>query len=104
MNYLHVKRTKKNKFFYIFVLILLFLFLFYFRSPIWRGFSFLSHGLFRPVLLAGNGISARFSGLRSFFVSKNNLYLDNQDLKNKLQVRDSRTANYDYILAENKSL
>ena len=101
MSYLLDKKIKRNKFFrYILFIIALFI-LIYFRSGIFRGFSYVSHLVFRPVLILGNNISEKLSNAGAYFYSKNTLLLENEDLKTKLNEQEARISNHNSILDEN---
>jgi len=101
MNYLLNKKIKRNKYFiYLFFIIALFI-LVYFRSGIFYGLSYISHIVFRPVLILRNSISEKLSSLGSYFYFKNFLFLENEDLKMKLFEQESRISNYNSILDEN---
>ena len=104
MSYLLDKKIKRNKFFKIGSLVLLFLILFYFRSGVYRGLSYVSYTIFRPVFIVGNSVGGTLSNLRSAFLSKNSLYLENQNLKIKLSENNAQMSNYNSVLAENISL
>ena len=101
MSYLLDKKIKRNKYFkYIFFVVILFI-LIYFRSGIFNGFSYVSHIIFRPVLILGNNIGYKLSNIGTYFYSKNSLVLENKDLKSKLSEQEARILNYNSILDEN---
>lgn len=104
MNYPLDKKTKKNKSTLIIFSILIFLILIFFRSSVWNGLSLASHAIFRPILISGNSISEKFSSIKYFFVSKNSLYFENENLKFKLSEQGVRMANYNSVLTENLAL
>ena len=104
MSYLLDKKLKRKKILYVFTGIIICLILFYFRTGVFNGFSYLSHTIFRPVLVAGGNIGDKFRSINSFFASKNSLYLENQNLKSKLDENQALLANYDSVAAENSSL
>ena len=104
MNYLLDKKMKKKKFLAVLFFAFIFFVLFYFRSDIWSGLSSVSHKIFRPVLVLGNNLGEKLKNLNSFFVSKNSLYLQNQDWRMKLAELEMQNLNYNSILAENVSL
>ena len=104
MSYLLDKKTKRKKFFsVIFILIFLFIFI-YFRSGIFYWLSYASHIIFRPVLVLGNNIGDKFVNIKSYFISKNSLYLQNQNLQSEITENKIKISNYNSILAENINL
>ena len=101
MNYLLDKKIKKNKIIkYSIFIVVLFIFI-VFNSSIFNGFSYVSSFVFRPVLILGNNIGQYFSNLDSYFISKNSLFSENENLKNKLNEEEARMANYNSVLDEN---
>ncbi|MFA6301146.1 MAG: rod shape-determining protein MreC [Candidatus Paceibacterota bacterium] len=104
MSYLLDKKLKRKKFFNIILGVLAFFVLFYFRVGLWNGFSFVTHSVFRPVLVLGNGIGGKFTNLGTYFTSKNALYAENQKLIAQLKEGEVRMANYDSIFMENEKL
>src|ERR1700704_4382240 len=98
MNYLLDKKTKKRKFSYILFSVAALFILFYFRFTIFNSLSFLSQTIFRPVLVLGNSIGQKLGSVSSYFLSKNALYIQNQNLKAKLLEDEARMSNYDSIL------
>ena len=64
----------------------------------------MSHIIFRPVLVLGNNFGDKFVNLQSYFISKNSLYLQNQNLQSKVTEDETRMLNYNSILAENINL
>src|SRR3989338_143132 len=104
MSYLLDKKAKQKKYFYgVFFVVILF-FVFYFRSGIWNGLSFVSHTVFRPVLVVGNSIGGKLGSIGSYFSSKNALLLQNQNLQSKLNEAEARMSNYDSIVADDASI
>lgn len=101
MSYLLDKKIKRNKFFYIIFFIIILFILIYFRAGVFRGFSYVSHTFFRPVLTLGSNVGEKFKGINSFFYSKKTLYLGNEDLKLQLNELQGKLANYNSILDEN---
>ncbi|MDE2399658.1 MAG: hypothetical protein KGL67_01445 [Patescibacteria group bacterium] len=104
MSYLLDKSRKRNRFLKIIFGIFFFIILFYFRAGIFNGLSYISGGVFRPVLISSNGIGGKINDLGSYFSSKNSLYKENLDLKSKLDGSAADRANYDSVVAENQSL
>jgi len=104
MSYLLDRKMQKKTFMRIAMGATVLLILFFFRSSIGSVFSALSHTVFRPVFIVGNNIGGKFGSLGAYFVSKNSLYSENQDLKTKLAENSARMVNYDSVLAENASL
>ena len=78
--------------------------LFFFRFSVFAGLSFVSQGIFRPFLIAGNNLGEKFRNLGSYFVSKNSLYLQNQKLQADLSFDEVRMNNYNSVVAENINL
>jgi cell shape-determining protein MreC len=104
MNYLLDKKIKRKKIFKIAFGVVVLIVLFYFRSGIFNGLAYVSQGLFRPVLILGNNLGEKFKSLSSYFVSKNSLYLQNQDLQSQLNEDEARMSNYSSVLADNENL
>jgi cell shape-determining protein MreC len=104
MSYLLDKKTQRKKIFKIALGVVILFFLFYFRSGIFNGLSYVSQGLFRPVLILGNSVGGKFGNLGSYFISKNSLYLQNQKLQVDLSFDEARMNNYDSVVAENVGL
>lgn len=104
MNYLLDRKIKRKKFFSIIFSIILLIILFYFRFDIFIGLSNTSQIIFRPVLIVGNSIGAKFKSIRPYFISKNALYFQNQKLQIKVRENDARNSNYNSVVAENISL
>ncbi|KKT00891.1 MAG: hypothetical protein UW07_C0031G0003 [Candidatus Nomurabacteria bacterium GW2011_GWF2_43_8] len=104
MSYLLDKKIREKKFFKItFGVIVLFV-LIYFRAGIWGGLSYASHGIFRPVLVLGNGLGEKMSNLSAYFASKNSLQEENENLKSQILENQADRANYDSVVAENEDL
>jgi|SRR3989344_2320128 len=104
MSYLLDKKIKRKKVFVIASSILILLALFYFRLGILNGLSYVSHIIFRPVLVVANKLGEKFSSTGSYFVSKDSLYLENAHLKSQLNEDRIIVANYNSVLAENINL
>lgn len=104
MSYLLDKKIKQKKLLKFLLGIIFFLVLFYFRTGIFNGFAYVSHKVFRPVLVFGNNIGVKFQSLTSFFISKNSLLKENENLKFQLDEARATMANYASVLAENYSL
>lgn len=104
MSYLLDKKEKRKKFLNIAFGVVIFIFLFYFRLSIFNGFSYISQTIFRPILSAGNSVGEKFGNSISYFLSKNSLYVENQNLQSQIKEEEVRMANYDSIVAENASL
>ncbi len=101
MSYLLDRKIKRKKFGYIFLCGVFFLILVYFRTSIFYGLSYATHEIFRPVLYLGRGIGNTFSSINSSFVSKDSLFLENENLKNKLNENEAKVLNYAPLFAEN---
>lgn len=104
MNYLLDKKIKRKKSLKIALGVALLIVLFYFRPGIFNGFSYISHRLFRPILIVGLNIGEKFKSVGSYFVSKNSLYLQNQKLQMEVKENDARMSNYNSVVAENAGL
>lgn len=104
MSYLLDKKIQRKKFFGIIFVVIFLVILIYFRSGIFYGLSHASHIAFRPVLVLGNNISNKFVNIKSYFISKNSLYLQNQNLQSKITEDEIKMLNYNSILAENINL
>ncbi len=104
MSYLLDKKIQKKKFFKIALGVIVLIFLFYFRAGIWNGFSYVALGIFRPVLILGQGIGEKFNSVNSYFSSKNSLYAENENLKSQLLESQADRANYASVVAENTNL
>ena len=104
MSYLLDKKIKKKKLVYVLLSVFILFILFYFRSSVFNGLAFVSHVIFRPVLVVGNSLGEKLGNLSSYFSSKNSLYKENKNLKFQLDENNAKMSNYDSILAENISL
>ena len=104
MSYLLDKKIQRKKFFGIIFVVIFLVILIYFGSGIFYGLSYVSHIVFRPVLVLGNNISDKFVNIKSYFISKNSLYLQNQNLQSKITEDEIKMSNYNSILAENINL
>ncbi|TSC77659.1 MAG: Uncharacterized protein G01um101424_282 [Parcubacteria group bacterium Gr01-1014_24] len=104
MSYLLDRKIKRKKFLYVVFFAIILLILFYFRLGIFSGLAYASHKIFRPVLILGNNIGEKVSNLGSFFVSKNSLYKQNENLKSQLNENKAMMINYNSVLAENINL
>lgn len=60
--------------------------------------------IFRPVFLLGNNVGSKLDNLGSYFSFKNSLFLQNEELKTKLNENELRMSNYNVLLAENEIL
>jgi len=104
MSYLLDKKIKRNKFFKILLGVIVLLFLIFFRVSIFSGLSYVSHAVFRPVLVLGNNIGEKFSNVGSVFRSKKSLTLENESLKSQILESQADRANYASVLDENLKL
>jgi cell shape-determining protein MreC len=104
MNYLLDRKSKNRNFTRWVILAIVFVFLFYFRMGVFRILSKVTHVVFRPVVIVGNKLGGGFSKINIFFVSKNTLIVENQNLRNQLSEKNGETANYSSVLNENISL
>ncbi|MEI8174496.1 MAG: rod shape-determining protein MreC [bacterium] len=104
MSYLLDKKIKRKKFIYLLTSIVICIILFYFRLGIWNGFSFLSHTIFRPVIILGDSIGEQIQNASSYFISKSSLYSENESLKSQLNENKMMMVNYNSLLVENLNL
>lgn len=104
MSYLLDKKIKRNKYFkYTFFVVVLF-FLIYFKSNIFNGFSYIVHTISRPIFILGNNIGQELVDSLSYFYSKKALFLENENLKIKINEEEAKMSNYNSILDENLKL
>ena len=101
MNYLLDKKLKRNKYFKYTGTVAVLFFLIYFGSTVFFGLSFVSQIIFRPVLVLGNNIGKSLSNTGAYFYSKKSLYIENENLKMKLNGQEAGMANYNSVLDEN---
>lgn len=80
------------------------LILFYFRIGIFSGLTSFSHTVFRPVFIFGSNVGEKFGNFSSYFISKNYLHRENENLKSKLNESEARMSNYNSLLEENLGL
>ena len=104
MSYLLDKKIKRKKFYYFLIAFFVCLVLFYFRLGIWNGLAFVSHTVFKPVLVVGNSMGEKFKNLGAYFTSKSSLLSENENLKSQILESQADRANYSSVLAENISL
>jgi len=104
MSYLLDKKIQRKKIFKIILGVAVLIILIYFRSGIWNGLASASQKFFSPILIVGNSVGEKFRSFGSYFVSKNSLYLENQNLQSKINEAEAKMLNYDSFLAENNSL
>ena len=104
MSYLLDKKQKESKFFKIILIIVILVVLFFFRTKILNGLSFVSHAVFRPVLILGNKVGESFSNASSFLYSKKSLLLENETLKSQILESEADRANYISVVDENSKL
>jgi cell shape-determining protein MreC len=104
MSYLLDRKNKRKRYLGIAFGVFLVVIIFYFRVSIFGGLSYVSHTIFRPVLVVSTSVKNKFSGTFSFFSYKNTLIKQNQDLEAELAEKNNQIANYNSILAENTEL
>ncbi len=104
MSYLLDKKIQRNKIYKIALGIVVLIILFYFRLSIFNGFSYISQGVFRPVLVVGQNVGEKLKNISSYFISKNSLSIENENFRNQISESVADRANYDSVLAENVSL
>lgn len=104
MSYLLDRKIQKKRFFKIILSIIVLIFLIYFRSGIFNGLSFISQGFFHPVFVFGDNIKEKLGSMGSYFISKNSLYLENENLKSQISESQADRANYSSIVSDNANL
>lgn len=104
MNYLLDKKIRKNRFLKLAFSVAILIVLIYFQSGVFYGLSFITHALFRPVLILGNNIGDKFGTIGSFFASKKSLFLENEKLKSEINSTSARISNYNSLSYENMEL
>lgn len=104
MSYLLDKKIQRNKIFKITLSIVVLIILFYFRLSIFNGLSYVSQVFFRPIFIVGQNVGEKLKNTSSYFVSKNSLSLENQNLKDQISESAADRANYASIVAENINL
>ncbi len=78
--------------------------LIYFHASIFRGFSKVTHAIFRPVIILGNNVGEGLGNSGAFLKSKKGLTTKNEELLNQVREYEAEMANYNTLLAENNSL
>ncbi len=104
MSYLLDRKTRQKKYIQIVLLAVLIATLFYFRGGIFNILSSTSAALFRPALVAGESMRGKLRVFGSYFISKKNLFIENEKLRSELSKGEARMINYDSILADNAAL
>ena len=104
MSYLLDKKEKRKNISRITICVVLFVILFYFRNGIFSGVSKISEIVFHPILVLGQGVEVKIGGIGSYFVSKNSLYLQNQNLLSQIKEDDARMSNYDSVIADDANI
>lgn len=104
MSYLQDKKLRQKHTKKVIVILAVIFILIYFHAPLFRGFSKVTHTIFRPVIILGNNIGEGFSNSGSFFKSKKGLTAKNEELLNQLGEYEAEMSNYNTLLAENNSL
>ena len=104
MNYLLDKRNQRKKNSKIALGAVVLVILFLLRFFVFSTLSFVGQGVFRPVLVFGNSIGEKIKSLGSYFVSKNSLYLQNEDLRFQISESAADRANYISIVDENNKM
>lgn len=66
--------------------------------------SYVANTIFRPILISGNAIRGKLADTSSFFVAKNSLLKEIEDLKSQLSMAEARLSNFNSILDENIQL
>src|SRR3989344_3858818 len=101
MSYLVDKKIQRKKLFQKLLFLVIFFILVYFRSGIIDGASYLAIFVFRPVLIFGYKVGNSFENLKSYFLSKSSLSLENESLKLEVSEKNAFMTNYNSILDEN---
>jgi cell shape-determining protein MreC len=104
MSYLLDKKLQRKKFLTTFLLVFFLFLVFYFRGPILKNLSSVSHFVFRPVFYVGNNISESLSNMRVYFAFKSSLLEDKQNLANTLDEKMALYSNYMSVLDENNKM
>jgi cell shape-determining protein MreC len=104
MSYLLDKRIQRKRFIKIALSVVVLIILIYFRSSVGGGLSYVSQGIFRPVLILGQGVGNKLSNIKSYFFSKKSLFLENENLKAQISESEADRANYSSVVAENENL
>lgn len=104
MSYLLDKKVKRKRYIYVSLCVVAFFIIFYLRTTAWHAMSFVSHTIFRPVLMMGSNVGERLGGLGSYFLSKNSLLHENEILKLQLAENETRMSNYNSLVADDASL
>jgi len=104
MNYLLDKKLKRKKLSYATLGVVLLVLLFCFSTPVSHGLSYISHTIFRPVLILGNNISQKLSNAKYYFASKRALLVENENLKLQISESQADRANYASVVDENLNL
>ena len=93
MNYLLNKKVRRKKYTNIAFGVVVLFFLIYFRTGIFRGFSYIAQIVFHPVLILGNNIGGKIHNLSSYFYSKSALLSENENLKAQIAESQADRAN-----------
>jgi cell shape-determining protein MreC len=104
MSYLLDKKIQRKRFIKIALGVIVLIILIYFRSSVGGGLSYVSQGIFRPVLILGQGVGNKLSNIKSYFFSKKSLFLENENLKAQISESEADRANYSSVVAENENL
>ena len=104
MNYLLDNKKKRNTPVKIIFGVLLVATLFFFRTSIFNGLSYVSGGVFRPLLSSGNTAGGKLQSIGAYFSSRNSLYNENVNLKTRLDTDVAERAHYDSVVRENTEL
>jgi cell shape-determining protein MreC len=100
MSYLLDKKIQRNKLFKIAICIVCLLVLFFLRSFIFNGLSYVSLSVFRPVLVLGNKLGEKLKTTGSYFISKNSLFLQNQELQSRLNENEAKEITQAFLKAK----
>ena len=104
MNYLLNKKIKRKKLSKIIIIVVFLSFIFYFRGAIFNGLSFVSHSVFRPVLIWGNNVGGEISNIGAIFHNRKSLMLENENLKSQILESEADRSNYASVVDENNKL
>jgi rod shape-determining protein MreC len=104
MSYLLDKKIQRNKYFKIALSVFVLIVLFYFRVSIFEKLSYVVEKVSHPILILGNSVGGKFKNIGLYFVSKNSLISENENLKSQISESQADRANYDSVVAENIKL
>ena len=104
MSYLQDRKKKQKKYTQLLLLAVVFAICIAVSITFFDFFSRIGHTVFSPVLAMTNRVSTNIKNVKTFFISKTSLALENQELKQQLLAIDARLANYEAIFNENEKI